>query len=91
MGFLSTLLPGVRELRAPLIAGSLWAACLYIGLANKLSAILDIQRLVELAKPGWCGRFVLAPSVISRRCIPSWPDVAVNLQMACSWLDQRCP
>jgi hypothetical protein len=38
MGFLASLLPGLRELRAPLISGLLWLAVLYINFSLHLGA-----------------------------------------------------
>ena len=43
MGMLASLLPGVRELRAPLAAGYLWLVALWVAFAPRLSEITSTE------------------------------------------------
>lgn len=63
VGILNSLLPGLRELRASLVAGLLWSACLYVWLAEELTTISEtevVERIHELAAyVGTGGLFVV--------------------------------
>ena len=45
MSFLSAVLPGVREVRTPFAVGSLWLACIALGLFPEFGSLMEVRSI----------------------------------------------